>query len=257
MYEEKHPAEERKTIWTGYARPPPAGVYWCARACDKSVRGGKLWNVDVEEWVRKGREGSDWEVVEAVESESEEEEGQVHASESSGSEAEAGDAEDEDEDDEMEGLHGEEETVEKKRKRPTSSKRPTKRASKSKGSKKAKVVAVPAKKKVHPTASVSRLPRTVAIESLPADPYERALRLLHVGATPESLPCREDEFVDVLSRVEEGVESGGGGCLCELPTCEADRRYCWSPRNRQDRDSPCSGQGAEAQGRGWGESLLG
>ena len=49
------------------------------------------------------------------------------------------------------------------------------------------------------------------------DPYQRALRLLHVGATPESLPCREEEFVDVLSKVEEGVESGGGGCLCKSP----------------------------------------
>lgn len=39
--------------------------------------------------------------------------------------------------------------------------------------------------------------------------------MLHVGATPESLPCREEEFVDVLSKVEEGVESGGGGCLCK------------------------------------------
>jgi hypothetical protein len=51
---------------------------------------------------------------------------------------------------------------------------------------------------------------------LPKDPYERALHLLHVGATPDSLPCRESEFVDVLMRVEEGVEGGGGGCLCEF-----------------------------------------
>jgi len=51
---------------------------------------------------------------------------------------------------------------------------------------------------------------------LPKDPYERALHLLHVGATPDTLPCRESEFVDVLMRVEEGVEGGGGGCLCEL-----------------------------------------
>lgn len=50
---------------------------------------------------------------------------------------------------------------------------------------------------------------------LPKDPYERALHLLHVGATPDTLPCRESEFVDVLMRVEEGVEGGGGGCLCE------------------------------------------
>lgn len=50
---------------------------------------------------------------------------------------------------------------------------------------------------------------------LPRDPYERALHLLHVGATPDSLPCREDEFLEVLMKVEEGIEDGGGGCLCE------------------------------------------
>lgn len=50
---------------------------------------------------------------------------------------------------------------------------------------------------------------------LPKDPYERALHLLHVGATPDSLPCREDEFLEVLMKVEEGIEDGGGGCLCE------------------------------------------
>ncbi|KAJ9117153.1 hypothetical protein QFC20_000296 [Naganishia adeliensis] len=48
---------------------------------------------------------------------------------------------------------------------------------------------------------------------LPSDPYERALHLLHVGATPDSLPCREDEFLEVLMKVEEGIEDGGGGCL--------------------------------------------
>lgn len=49
---------------------------------------------------------------------------------------------------------------------------------------------------------------------LPVDPYERALKLLHVGATPETLPCREEDFVDVLGRIEDGVEDGSGGCLC-------------------------------------------
>jgi origin recognition complex subunit 1 len=72
------------------------------------------------------------------------------------------------------------------------------------------------KKASHPKASTSNLPATIAPEDLPTDPYQRALRLLHVGATPDSLPCREEEFVDVLSRVEEGVEGGGGGCLCEF-----------------------------------------
>lgn len=76
-------------------------------------------------------------------------------------------------------------------------------------------------KKPHPTRSATFLPiDIIAPELLPTDPFERALRMLHVGATPESLPCREEEFVDVLSKVEEGVESGGGGCLCRSKRCE-------------------------------------
>lgn len=59
---------------------------------------------------------------------------------------------------------------------------------------------------------------------LPKDPYERALHLLHVGATPDTLPCRESEFVDVLMRVEEGVEGGGGGCLCESCSTATNER---------------------------------
>ena len=72
-----------------------------------------------------------------------------------------------------------------------------------------------AKRIPHPQSSSSHLPSSVLSPAeLPVDPYQRALRLLHVGATPESLPCREEEYVDVLNKVEEGVEGGGGGCLC-------------------------------------------
>jgi origin recognition complex subunit 1 len=92
------------------------------------------------------------------------------------------------------------------------------------------------KKASHPKASTSNLPATIAPEDLPTDPYQRALRLLHVGATPDSLPCREEEFVDVLSRVEEGVEGGGGGCLCMSSSLTDGRanqgRYRRCARNR-------------------------
>jgi hypothetical protein len=90
---------------------------------------------------------------------------------------------------------------------------------------------------------------------LPKDPYERALHLLHVGATPDTLPCRESEFVDVLMRVEEGVEGGGGGCLCEscsTATDETNRahdqrdRHCWSAGYRQDGDGSCRDQTTES-----------
>ncbi|CEH12317.1 p-loop containing nucleoside triphosphate hydrolase protein [Ceraceosorus bombacis] len=43
--------------------------------------------------------------------------------------------------------------------------------------------------------------------------HTRARRLLHVGATPEQLPCRQEEFEEVLSYVEDAVQDGIGGCV--------------------------------------------
>jgi hypothetical protein len=60
-----------------------------------------------------------------------------------------------------------------------------------------------------------------SIQDLPLDPYARALHLLHVGATPESLPCREEEYADVLVKIEGVIEGGGGGCVCESCFCVA------------------------------------
>jgi origin recognition complex subunit 1 len=104
----------------------------------------------------------------------------------------------------------------------------------------------------HPKSSTSNLPITIAPEDLPTDPYQRALRLLHVGATPESLPCREEEFVDVLTRVEEGVEGGGGGCLCESHSMTRTglmgryRRCTW---DRKDSNSPRCCKGIKTKSR--------
>lgn len=41
----------------------------------------------------------------------------------------------------------------------------------------------------------------------------RAKKLLHVGATPERLPCREDQYEEVVDYVEEAVQSGTGKCV--------------------------------------------
>lgn len=53
------------------------------------------------------------------------------------------------------------------------------------------------------------------LENLPSDPYLRAMRLLHVGARPDALPCREDEYMEVMSAVLSLLEEGSGGCVCE------------------------------------------
>lgn len=61
------------------------------------------------------------------------------------------------------------------------------------------------------------------LENLPEDPWLRAMHVLHVAARPNNLPCREEEFNRVLRTVEELLEEGSGGCVCEflssLPVC--------------------------------------
>lgn len=55
---------------------------------------------------------------------------------------------------------------------------------------------------------------SLSVEQLSAlTPQERARRLLHVGATPEHLPCREDQYEEVLACVEDAVEEGIGSCV--------------------------------------------
>lgn len=46
-----------------------------------------------------------------------------------------------------------------------------------------------------------------------ADPFARARAALHVSATPEDLPCREDEFTEVEANLEEAIEEGTGSCI--------------------------------------------
>ncbi|CDO71789.1 hypothetical protein BN946_scf184939.g13 [Trametes cinnabarina] len=48
---------------------------------------------------------------------------------------------------------------------------------------------------------------------LGADPWLRAMHVLHVAARPGALPCREAEYGRVLRAVEELLEEGSGGCI--------------------------------------------
>jgi len=52
--------------------------------------------------------------------------------------------------------------------------------------------------------------------STETDPWLRAMHALHVGARPETLPCRSEEYARVMRAVEELIEEGSGGCVCEL-----------------------------------------
>jgi len=209
------PTQSSVKGWT-YVRQ---GVYWCSRALDKYARGGRVWKFDVDGWRESGRKGRGWGVPMEGEDESEDEDGQgsefqAGSEEGDGSEREGTESPDEedekDRDDESDDDGVEIRTKKGKRQAIGSAPRKPKRIKQTAAPRKAKRVP-------HPISSSSRLPLSVLSPvELPTDPYQRALRLLHVGATPESLPCREEEFVDVLSKVEEGVEGGGAGCLCEI-----------------------------------------
>lgn len=54
--------------------------------------------------------------------------------------------------------------------------------------------------------------RTVPLAKNKCSLEEAQLRL-HVGAVPDSLPCREDEFAQILSFTEGKIFDGTGGCM--------------------------------------------
>lgn len=41
------------------------------------------------------------------------------------------------------------------------------------------------------------------------------MHVLHVGARPDALPCREDEYVEVMGAILGLLEEESGGCVCE------------------------------------------
>jgi origin recognition complex subunit 1 len=53
-------------------------------------------------------------------------------------------------------------------------------------------------------------------DSTETDAWLRGMHALHVGARPEALPCRTEEYGRVMRAVEELLEEGSGGCICEL-----------------------------------------
>ena len=54
--------------------------------------------------------------------------------------------------------------------------------------------------------------RSVPLPEMVSPLAEAQLRL-HVGAVPDSLPCREDEFAEIFSFTEGKVQEGIGGCM--------------------------------------------
>ena len=58
---------------------------------------------------------------------------------------------------------------------------------------------------------------------------EEAQLRLHVGAVPDSLPCREDEFAQILSFTEGKIFDGTGGCMyiSGVPGALEPLIQCW------------------------------
>ena len=49
----------------------------------------------------------------------------------------------------------------------------------------------------------------------PRTDFEHARNRLHVKAVPDSLPCREDEFLEIQEHLESAIEEGTGSCICK------------------------------------------
>lgn len=60
--------------------------------------------------------------------------------------------------------------------------------------------------------------RPNSLHALPLDTLQemsahvRVRRLLHVGATPEALPCREQQFLDIVECASDALRAGAGEC---------------------------------------------
>ena len=82
---------------------------------------------------------------------------------------------------------------------------------------------VPDGKRHHASTSLPDWPHS--LHAMPAavlarmTPHGRARRLLHVGATPESLPCRHEQFQAVLDCTCDALRAGVGACayICGVP----------------------------------------
>ncbi len=135
----------------------------------------------------------------------------------------AGAAESEEEEDLDEEEYDEPKTPSRKRKRATATtlrKRPTRVIAQPTPHSKA-ALARRAQSSPKKRQKFTRLPQAsyVAdnfINTLPKDPWLRAMHALHVGSRPDALPCRDDEYQHVLRSVRDLLEEGSGGCICEL-----------------------------------------
>ncbi|KAF9919299.1 Origin recognition complex, subunit 1 [Lobosporangium transversale] len=67
----------------------------------------------------------------------------------------------------------------------------------------------------HTGSSTPQVPTTHRSIStiVPKTDFEFARNRLHVKAVPDSLPCREDEFMEIQEHLESALEEGTGSCI--------------------------------------------
>ncbi|RUP45409.1 P-loop containing nucleoside triphosphate hydrolase protein [Jimgerdemannia flammicorona] len=136
-------------------------------------------------------------------------------------EEEDGDAGEEEEEEEEEDEEDEAEKRKKKNNRtPTKRKRRTVGSSKStprKTPKRSPSKLTPRSQRTKPILAVTPLRQRPQIVTTPSTPYERARERLHVSAVPHSLPCREEEFAEILGYLEGAIEEGTGTYISGVP----------------------------------------
>ncbi|KAK9768150.1 Origin recognition complex, subunit 1 [Basidiobolus ranarum] len=69
------------------------------------------------------------------------------------------------------------------------------------------------RRKLKTLAPITPLRRRQIKESNSDDHFEQARQNLHVSAVPLTLPCREDEFSEILAHVESSLEDDTGSCI--------------------------------------------
>lgn len=64
--------------------------------------------------------------------------------------------------------------------------------------------------------SASTQDNNTTLMNMGDDPYLRAMYTLHVGERPDTLPCRDEEYVNIFENVLGLLQETSGGCICKL-----------------------------------------
>ncbi|KAF9357978.1 Origin recognition complex, subunit 1 [Mortierella sp. AD094] len=88
---------------------------------------------------------------------------------------------------------------------------------------KKKRVSMPKKRSTKTLPTVERRSKTHVVQApttqraisagVPKTDFEHARNRLHVKAVPDTLPCREDEFLEIQEHLESAIEEGTGSCI--------------------------------------------